>query len=300
MFVEALENRQFLSAGDLVEPMARRSSVANAANLWFDGRKARVALTTASGKSANIQAGRATWVVMHGWTNDLASTRRLAGALDRTSRKDQVLILDWSKAAGSTDVVSATMRVPTVSQWAARTLAARGLSGGHLHLVGHSLGAYMADQVARRTSGGVNRIIALDPATPDVEGFDLSGTNFAGRSRFSVAFVGSSFASQSAAFSADETIRMNVGDFDSIISHGAVPDLFASMTLRSVSSKPGKVCPLFSVTRLTSSARPKWKQNAFSGGYEAVLAGRATSDHYQPTGLTYVPRKASQSVTLKA
>jgi pimeloyl-ACP methyl ester carboxylesterase len=239
-------------------------------------------------------------VVIHGWTEDLAATRRLASAIDRTSSKDQVLLVDWTNASGNTDVITAALRVPTVAQWAAKTLAARGVSGTNLNIVGHSLGGYMADQVARRISGGVNRIIALDPATPDVGGIDLSGTDFAERSRFSVAFIGSSFGSMGAAFTADETVRMNVGAFDSIVSHAAVSELFTSMTLESLSSSPDRISPVFSVTRLLNGKRPKWKANAFNGGFEAVLNGKRGSAHYEPTSLTYLPRSGGNTVTLKA
>jgi pimeloyl-ACP methyl ester carboxylesterase len=287
--LEPLEHRQMLAAAGAGSTWT---------TLWFDGRKTRVGFTTPTGNSAVVQPGRAIWIVAPGWTEDLTTTRLVAQAIDRTSRKDQVLILDWSNAAATTDVVNAARRLPTVAQWAANTLKRCGVVSANLNLVGHSLGAYMADQVARRTSGGANRIVALDPATPNAA--DLAGTHFAQHSRFALAFVGSSFASKPAALTADETVRLNVGDFNSLLAHGAVPDLFASMTLASVGSRPGRVSPLFSVTRLTASSRPKWKSNAFDGGYEAVLVGKSQSGHYQPVSLTYTPRKGAQPVTIKA
>jgi pimeloyl-ACP methyl ester carboxylesterase len=288
MFVEVLESRTLLAGG---------GGASNWTTLWFDGHKARVGFTTAAGKPAGIRAGRVTWVVAHGWTNDLTTTRRLAAAIDRVSGKDQVLILDWSGASAGTDVVNAARRMPTVAQWAARTLARRGVTSANINLVGHSLGGYMADQISRLTAGGVNRIVALDPATPETAGID---PDFADHSRFSLAFIGSSFGSKPAALTADETVRLNVGDFNSITSHGAVPDLFASMILANVGDRPGNVSPLFSVTRLAASARPKWKPNAFDGGYEAVLVGKAKDGHYQPVSLTYTPRKGGRAVTIKA
>src|SRR5687767_1415579 len=123
MFVEALECRQMLSGAAVaaVEPLARRATSSSSwATLWFDGQRSRVGFSTASGKTAAIAAGRTTWVVVPGWTDDLTTTRRLAGAIDRTSRKDQVIVLDWRDAAVRTDVVTAARRAPTVGLWAAR------------------------------------------------------------------------------------------------------------------------------------------------------------------------------------
>jgi pimeloyl-ACP methyl ester carboxylesterase len=300
MFVEALEYRRMLSTpGDAAQPLARPGS-SNWGALWFDGTKAVIGFTRTNGKSALIAAGRTTWVVVPGWTDDLTTTRRLATAIDRTSRKDQVVILDWRQAAVSTGVANAAARVPTVARWAAKMLQARGVAGGNLNLVGHSLGGYMTDHIARETAGGVNRIVVLDPATPNARGNNLGGMDFAARSRFSLALVASSFASIGAAFTADETVRVNVGNFDSAASHAAVPDLFASMTLGGVSKRPGRINPLFSVNRLTPGSRPRWRGNAFEGAYEAVVAGRSQNGHYHATSITYVPRRGSGAVTVNA
>ena len=308
MFVEALECRRMLSvaaqgpaAVDAVEPLARRAtSKSTWATLWFDGQKSRVGFSTASGKSASIAAGRTTWVVVPGWTNDLTTTRRLAGAIDRTSRKDQVVVLDWREAAVRTDVTTAARRAPTVGLWAARALNSLGVAGGNLNLVGHSLGGYMTDHIARNTAGGVNRLVVLDPATPDARGANTGGMDFAAQSRFSLAMAASSFASLGAAFTADETVRVNIGGFDSAASHNGVPDLFASITIGSVSKRPGRVNPLFSVNRLAAGARPKWKGNAFEGVYEALVGGKSQDGHFVATSVTYVPRRGTIEVRVNA
>ena len=143
-------------------------------------------------------------------------------------------------------------------------------------------------------------MVVLDPATPDVRGGNTGGMDFAARSRFSLAMVASSFASLGAAFTADETVRADIGNFDSAAAHNGVPDLFASMTLGSVSKKPGRVNPLFSVNRLTAGARPKWKGNAFEGAYEAIVKGKVVDGHFGATGLTYVPRRGTIAVTVNA
>ena len=82
----------------------------------------------------------------------------------------QVLTLDWHQAAapatGLTSAFDLTEErwIPHAGQWAADALSGMGISGGNLNLIGHSWGAVVAGELAQDTSGGVNTIVALDPA----------------------------------------------------------------------------------------------------------------------------------------
>ena len=98
------------------------------------------------------------------------------------------------------------MWAPAVAQWAVDKLKSWGIPSSKINLMGHSLGALVADQLAKKISGGVNKIVALDPAT-DIPGTSFTGVDFAADSQFSLAFVGSTWSTPAATWARASSAR---------------------------------------------------------------------------------------------
>ena len=259
-----------------------------------------ISLVFANDSSQPINRKKETWILIHGWSapGRPIALSRLADAVDRNSRTDQVLLLDWSDAASTTNVFDAAMWTPAVAQWATDKLKSWGIGSSKINLMGHSLGGLVADQMSSRINGGVNKIVALDPAT-DIPGTSFSGVDFSADSRYSLAFVGSNYATPSAAATADESFQMNVGPKDSLMTHSNVVDLFASMVLSSTRKRPDAVSKLFDLDKLTPDASRPFAKNAFNGTYEGIIDGQLKGGAWWPSKLTY-KNKAGKTVVVNA
>jgi len=236
--------------------------------------------------------------MIHGWLGSPAAMHPIGQAIDAASRHNQVLEVDWSAAAGDANPVTVITRVPDVAASVAKKLTDWGIPHAQINLVGHSYGGYMTDQVAKRISGGVDRIVALDPATLSLGGVDFSGTDYAAHSRFSLAFVGSDYATASAATTADETINVNVGKRSSLATHGAVRDLFAGIT-RQNNGTPDAISALLSLRAIETGSQP-FLRDGMGSGDEADLTGHIVHGQWLPQSITYVDKATRRTVTLKA
>ncbi len=247
-----------------------------------------VALVFSNDSSQPISKKKETWVLIHGWgaPGRPIALSRLAGAVDKTSRTDQVLLLDWSDASTTSNVFDAAMWAPIAAQFAADKLRSWGIPSSKINIMGHSLGGLVGDQLAQKISGGVNRFVALDPAT-DIPGTFFSGANFAARSRYSLAFIGSDYGTPAAAATADETFIMNVGPKNSPITHSNVVDLFASMILSNVRKTPDAISKWFDLDRLAPDVSQPFKKDAFNGQYEGIIDGQQKGGAWWPKTLTY-------------
>lgn len=293
--LESLEGRVFLSAA----AAENYGPSLFAATLRQGQQSQRVALLRNDGTKTPL-ANRPTWIVVHGWQGEPdGSTKRLADAVDGNSPKDQVLILDWSGPAASFNPLQVVAWVPPVAKWVANTLTKAGLSHRNLNLVGFSLGGYMIGAIAGQVAGGVNRIVGLDPAT-DLFNLNLFGVNYARHSRYAQTFVGSFLSTPRAAFTADETIALNVGPYGDSHSHINVLDLYITMLNRTNAGNPDPISRLFDLDRLSPAAKRPWRTNAFSGGYEARLIGRPSGDDWLPDRLVYRSVETGGRVLLRA
>jgi len=194
------------------------------------------------GSPRPIESGRNTWVVIHGykgqpWTGEFPA---LAKALDAAD--DQVLTLDWSSIAhdkygGTFSIPGDSAKwIPTVADWASQKLKDLGfdygISQNKLNLVGFSLGAYVAAEIASRMPGGVNKIVALDPATTGGigdYGNKARSIKFSDNSQFSWGFYGSAAGDPARTATADESWSVGFGKIRPDQNHGHVVNLFASM-----------------------------------------------------------------------
>jgi pimeloyl-ACP methyl ester carboxylesterase len=243
-----------------------------------------------------IDPTKPTWLIIHGWNSNPANFSELANAIHGQLTSDQILTLDWSDAAQSFDPFVVESRIPLVASWASTALINHGFSGSSLNVIGHSFGSYIADEIAEQIAGGVNTIVALDPAQDVFGGYDPDGpggVNFAQYSQFSLAFHDSdSFSlgdpesglgNPNTPLTADEAFDVANS------SHTEISTLFTYM----VNHQSDPVGQYFTLQRLLNHAAGPWISNEFdangvastSGGYEAVIT--ATSNGLAPQSIRY-------------
>jgi pimeloyl-ACP methyl ester carboxylesterase len=221
-----------------------------------------------------IEAGRPTWVLIHGRGCGGADMRPLATAIARARPGDQVLLLDWSEGAadnGRAGVAGSTW-ASVVADWADGQLHGVGLTGDDLSLVGHSWGCYVAyDMAAGWRFGaerGVRGLVALDPASGGA-GLDPSAVRLSTVARRSWAFYDNDpFASPFVALSADESFSVRLDGATATEQHWACVDLFARLI-----TGPGP----FALDRLLRGAAGPWPAAAgraapADAAFSAVLA----------------------------
>lgn len=269
---------------------------------WFyayrGSQREPIALLPADGSTRAIDPSRETWIVIHGMraTPDMYSIPRLAAAIDRISKSDQVLVLDWSSAAASFSLSITYGWSQSIGLAAAQLLSRWGIPGARVNLVGQSMGGYICDTLAANVPGGVDRIIALDPATDPAD----TNMNYANHSQSSLALIGSSLSTPASAATADEAFRVNVGAYNSTDAHLAVADLFASMVISNNSARPDRISRLFSATQIDPNATHPWTTDAYPGGFDGTIAGTLWSGHWYPRTLTYKSAATGQAVSIRA
>jgi pimeloyl-ACP methyl ester carboxylesterase len=244
-----------------------------------------------------------TWIVIHGLNSSASDMMDLARAVDGDSGNAQVLTLDWS--VGALPVLFlGEMYIEPVANWTAQTLATYGFNSSAINLIGHSWGAVMTAEIAEALPGGVNRVIALDPAEdawPIAGGtsYDTDDVNFAAHSTFSWAFLSSELGSGESAPRADAAFMVDIeGDnWVGIPAHTHITELFTTMLNRDA-VRIGNVSSLFGLDNVNSSGGV-WTNNSFDGNavtgrhtqtsglYEGVLYATQLPEGIVPTSFEY-------------
>jgi len=231
-----------------------------------NGKTKQVGLVFADGSTGAIRTDKQTWVVVHGWNSSPDSLENLSDAVKASRPGDQVLALDWSNGANAA-LMTALAAAPLSAKAAVGILKRWGIPGSKINLIGHSFGGFVVDRLAAGITGGVNRIVAIDPAD-DV----VTDVNFAARSKFSLAFVATTaYSTPKHALTADVCLKMNIGDTKSILTHALAPDYYAALVQECADGNPGSVAKVFSLDRLSMKAtNPAWKRLS---GYDGTLTG---------------------------
>jgi pimeloyl-ACP methyl ester carboxylesterase len=271
---------------------------------------AGVTLTRADGAARSIVGRRETWVVIHGTdaSKDDPPIRALADAVDAMSSRDQVLVVDWSRLAYHTkDAQLATANAEAAAGEVVKLIRDVGLPAARVNLIGYSMGAFIADRVATglHDSGGVNRIVALDPAAPrsalNKRGHTVAAPVFLARdSAYAIAFHGVNRHSPFAApTSADDTVRVdNVGS-TADERHAGVLDVFTTMVARNNAGSADGISHVFSLARIKDGVMPGWRKDRIGAetdggaGYEAVLTAASPAAPVVPALLTYLNRRGT-------
>ena len=97
-------------------------------------------------------------MLVHGYQGNghTAGISRLAQELEAEFPNDQVLTLDWSKAAADPSYTDTEQWLQPIGAAAASALASHGFAGGTINLVGYSFGTYISDNIAASTSPGAS------------------------------------------------------------------------------------------------------------------------------------------------
>ena len=227
-----------------------------------------------------------TWIVIHGRnsTPEWSTIQQIGTAISNELAGDQVLVLDWGAAADNGYFGGGGENyIKPIAQWAAGALAAKGITGDELNLVGHSWGAYIASEMAEVLDSGVspvklNSLIALDAAADFPGGsynpLAAGEVNFAAHTEFSWAFYdsdGDSWGSGVTAVTADETIAVKNSAHSPLVQ--AVADLIALPSSNELSAQfdlarllAGEPSLIWTPNRYTASGA-----FSLSGLYDAVL-----------------------------
>ncbi len=251
-----------------------------------NGQTLPVSLKRVDGNGAPTDStdikNRPTWVVIHGMNNSpkTDSITKLSKAIDDYKTDDQVLVLDWSKEAFSDSKLWTPWgQVPnpyfggswisTVATWLKQKLVDEWkISSDNINFAGHSLGSYLAWDTAKKI-GGVNKLIALDPATTTNGGYQEGNVNFSDYSKWAWAFYGSALGNPNRANTAEESFQFSFPSlgFNEIDKHGAVVTAFAD-TIKQNQKQPGYFTSLLNIDKMNSSAAQPWKKG---DGFEATL-----------------------------
>jgi pimeloyl-ACP methyl ester carboxylesterase len=264
----------------------------------YNGSTKSVSIYSYAGTATPIFDDRPTWIVIHGRNSSPSSSNlvQLETTLDAHSPNDQVLVLDWSKAAASGLLGGAGENyIKPVAKWASGALTSYQITPDELNLAGHSWGAYVAAELAELEpvsalgpAGQVNSIMALDPAT-DYPGGSYNPTatnevNFARNSGISWAFYayGGLYGSSTTAQTADESFVVKGTD------HSKLVNVVADTVARNFGGQ-------FGLDRLLAGALSTtvWVPNSYdssgrrssTGKFEAVLT--ATSNRLGLYSLKY-------------
>ncbi|WP_417375461.1 hypothetical protein [Gimesia maris] len=278
----------------------------------------------------NIDSSKNTWIVIHGWMDSFqpgGSMYDLANEVYRNANLlgMQVLTLDWSEAASQS--IAVENWIPVVSEWTKAALQTVGFSSTtSINLIGHSYGAVISGELAQRL-GGVNKIIALDPANNNVLGggsYDTESINFAENSTNSWAFLTSLYGSGDSTTTADASFMVDiVGDFwgtpfDS--SHSHAKNLYTEILKRNTNGTAGRFSQFFGLNRILTNSSP-WTNDiivGYSGSgaatfpetylnddfsplpkYEAVLRFQENNDTLTPISFEYVDLIGQRKIILE-
>ena len=229
------------------------------------------------GRPLSEIANRPTWVITHGLNDDSTNDKiqSVAKAIyDKYQGGSQVLILDWGEASKTGfNVTEAGSWIEPVAEAVKKKLSDEWkIDSGNINLVGHSLGSYVAWQTAKDI-GGVNNLIALDPALTTSGGYPSEDqVNFSDYSKWAWAFYGSLAGNPNRANTAEESFQFNfpsLGAFNPQEKHITVVTAFADI-IKQNQKQPGYFTSLLNLDKINSSssnAQP-WKRG---DGFEATL-----------------------------
>ena len=228
-----------------------------------------------------------TWLVIHGWDSNARNFRDLAGAIEEYDGHwgggdAQVITVDWNgsntgklgwglhRAASWIDSVAEVIK-DAVEFW--------GIDKDKINIVGHSLGAYVAYETSERL-GGINKLVALNPASFTDGGYDTNQVNFSRHSNYSWAFFHNhTFDSASRSLTADESfkIEFTTNDWDINKGHGSGKEIFKNM----LKNKYGSVSQYFGLDDMRAGRYTPWK---IDSGWEALIE---VNSGFTPTGRWY-------------
>jgi pimeloyl-ACP methyl ester carboxylesterase len=238
------------------------------------------------GDSTDIK-NRPTWVVIHGMNNSpqtdsITELSKAIGNYKKDKNADQVLVLDWNQAAYSDSKLwipglgqipnpyFGASWIPKVAEWTKKKLVDEWkISPDNINFAGHSLGSYLAWETAKNI-GGVNNLIALDPAATTNGGYQEGKVNFSDYSKWAWAFYGSAAGNFDRAYTAEESFKFKFPSLgnNEVEKHGAVVKAFAKMIQNNNAGNPGYISKQFNLNQINQSVSKPWSPG---NGFEAEI-----------------------------
>ncbi len=259
------------------------NSVKTSVGFTKDGVERHVTLERV--QSPGYIENKPTWLVIHGLNGKAEDFRDLAGAIEEydgiwSGGDYQVLTVDWSGArvGGSVEYTNAAASwIDTVAESVKNTIRSWGIASSNINLVGHSLGAYVAYEISERL-GGVNKLVALNPASTTFGGYNESQVDFSRHSNWSWAFWhNNNHVTDNAerSLTADESFKVTLTgqNWDVNKGHGSAKLLWTNM----LKNKSGSVSQWFGIDDIRSRTAPWY----IGSGWEAEIEVNA---EFKPTG----------------
>ena len=130
--------------------------------------------------------------VIHGWNGKSADFDDLASAMEesdgiKNGGDVQVITVYWVAARTLINLKGASNWIDGMGELISNQVNSWGISPSRINIAGHSLGAYVAYEVAERLDG-INLLYALNPASTTAFGYNILQVNFSKYSNWSSAF----------------------------------------------------------------------------------------------------------------
>ncbi|KRT80492.1 hydrolase, partial [Oryctes borbonicus] len=140
-----------------------------------------ICLTEENAQQINIKVNIPTKFFIHGWNSNLQGNWYNAFKDEYFTNGDyNIIYVDWF-IPGSKEYQISAANVKPVGHYIADFIIASKINLEKIHLIGKSLGAHVASwtgkQIYKLTNKKVNRITALDPASPKFENATLPETD---------------------------------------------------------------------------------------------------------------------------
>jgi GH18 family chitinase/pimeloyl-ACP methyl ester carboxylesterase len=130
----------------------------------------------------SLDPGQKTIFVIHGWNSNPGTftNRQLDVKLQAAYPNANIIMVDWSAAANSTDYLYVSRQVPYVANALSDVFIKLGIDPNKTIVIGHSLGAHIAgfasEKYEQKTKNKIGEIVGLDPAAPFLN-IETSGLN---------------------------------------------------------------------------------------------------------------------------
>jgi len=234
-------------------------------------------------------------------------SQKLSNAVKEYSADAQIFLLDWGEAANTKGVVDkAAAWIDEVGKAAGEKLNSWGITTGNINIIGHSLGSYVAAEIAKKVTGGVNNIVALDPASTIAFDGSYKGSDvkFSDNSNWAWGFYSSLLGDENLTKTAEESFKVEFPDIVQVereraligsmaidraivakqelenqkAKHGAVVDLFSDLLKEANDKTVSSKGDIFGLDRMNSSGKP-WNID-YGNKWEAKLSPKKSGNSW--------------------
>ncbi len=175
----------------------------------FNSQGTRTNINPDTGKELALDLNKPVWIIVHGRGDSDASDQMLELERNLSSFNNiQLVVIDWHQAAADniTQIgLQGSQWIKPTGSWIASQLMSMGMKKDNINLVGHSWGTYVSYEIGAHIPGGINTIIALDPAVDNKwlgGAYPIDDVNFTSVAAHSDAIHSSNFGDKKVALTA--------------------------------------------------------------------------------------------------